>query len=360
LVSPIRFTEENGGILKAFSLALMAAALVTACGTSPTDPGSLKDLAILGLQIVGPGEVPPGETARFNLVATLSDRTTRDVTDEANWTSGDGRLASIVAPGQVTGRERGTVLIEASFNGHRGRREVFVLPAGTYRLSGRLNELRYRNVPLVGARVEVTTGAGRGLSATTDRDGVFHLYGVAGDISLQVTKDAYSTVTKTFTVADHQSITIELAHIGNRPDLSGTYRLMIGAADECGIGVGQAKLPEEGRDLIFTAAVSQDGPNVYVTLRTPPSVSNFVQSFSGRIEEARVVFTLRNADDGLPIGLQISASTVLSIEGTAVAAISSTARLEGTASGEIAMRQPPERTLVARCSSEAHLFVLSR
>ena len=136
---------------------------------------------------------------------------------------GDDQVASMAGPGRVTGRERGAVRIESVLGDNGPGGKCWYPPAGTYpTLRAPERVLRYRDIPLAGARVEVTTGAGLGLSATTDREGIFYLYGVAGDTTLRVAKDGYSTATKTFTVADHQSITVELAYLGKYLDLSGT------------------------------------------------------------------------------------------------------------------------------------------
>ena len=52
--------------------------------------------------------------SRFTLrIATLNDRTTRDVTSDATWISGDGQVVSIASPGDVTGHQTGTAMIEA-------------------------------------------------------------------------------------------------------------------------------------------------------------------------------------------------------------------------------------------------------
>jgi hypothetical protein len=274
------------------------------------------------------------------------------MTNKAIWTSGNGRLASVVAPGHVTGHERGTAMIEARLDGHRGRREVFVLPTGTFRLYGRLTELHH--IPLAGARVEVTTGAGAGLTATTDIDGVFYLYGVAGATTLRVSRDGYSSKTHTITVLEHQWITIELSSIGNRPDLSGTYTLTISAANECGIGPGTGNLPDEVRVRSYPVTAQQDGSDLLVSV----SGVEFNQTFWGYVQSDTAIFWLRNPDDGTPIGQRLSTSRTFWIEGTAVVAITPGSRLEGTLSGNLDLRE--SSASIASCSSTSHSFVLSR
>jgi len=351
----------NGGMVRAVSIALAAAGFLMSCDGSPTGPTSGTkpgDHVISGIQIVGPREVAPGETVQLQLFATMSDRTTRDVTNEANWTSGDRQVASIAAPGRVAGRDRGSAMIEARFDGGRSHMEVFVLPAGTFRLYGHLNERRSRDKPLTGARVEVTTGAGAGLFTTADSKGVFYLYGVSGETSLRITMEGYSQATHTINVVDHQWITIEVPFLGINPDLSGTYTLTITAASDCGIGLGEAKLPEEVRVRSYTATVQQDGSTLWVTL-SGLGISS-AQGFYGRVEPAGAAFLLTNPDDGQPIGERLTTSRALLIEGSAVVAAGPEARLTGTLSGELRLFETPSWKPIAWCSSTNHEFVLSR
>ena len=88
--------------MKTISIALIAAGCLTACQRSPIGPGSSAPV-ISGVQIGGRREVPPGQTVQISLIATLTDGTTRDVTNEANWTAGDSHVASIAAPGLING-----------------------------------------------------------------------------------------------------------------------------------------------------------------------------------------------------------------------------------------------------------------
>ncbi len=349
--------------MRAIPVALIASGVLTSCDASPTGPTSDRkpgNPVISGVQIVGPGAVPPGGTVKFTLVVTLSDRTTRDVTKEANWTSADGQVVSIAAPGELTGRERGTVMIEARFEGHRARKELYILPTGTYRLAGHVNDRADSQVPLAGARIEVTTGAGAGLVATTNPEGVFSLYGVAGDTTLRVTKPGYSEVTQTITVGAHQWINIALPFLGKYPDLSGTYTLTIAAASECGIGLGERKLPQDVRVRSYTAIVQQDGPSLWVALDGPTFRPEYPQGFYGSVQSAGVTFQMKNPDDGQGIAERLSTSKVLMIEGNVVAASDATTRIAGMLSGEFRLLETPSWKPIAWCSSTSHQFVLSR
>ena len=359
--STCRRAEDERSATKGLSIAFVAVAFLVGCQQSPTSPTSSVPV-ISGVQIGGPREVPPGQTVRFTLIATLSDTTTRDVTSEATWTAGDGQVVSIVSPGDVTGRQTGTAMIEARFDGHRARKEVYVLPAGTFVLIGRLRERGNRDLSVAGARIEVTSGAGAGLVTTTSAEGVFSLYGVSGETILYVTKDGYARLTQTLSVTDHlTSMTIEVLFLGGHPDLSGTYTLTIAAASDCGVGVGQGNLPEEVRVRSYAAAVEQDDGFLWVTLSGPGFLTELESYFYGTVQTERAVFSLRNPDDGTPIAEWLSGSRVFSIEGSAIVAIGSGAGLGGMLSGELRLSETgsPWRR-IAWCSSTSHQFVLSR
>lgn len=144
-------------------LALALAGLLGACDDAPTRPsggGVNPDVPVTTtrLEIAGPDAVAPGESAQFAATAYQSDGSTRNVTNEAQWRSGNPSVLSISANGLATGRERGEAPITAAFAGRTANKSnVFVLPAGTYRLAG---AVRDAGVLVSGARVEVTAGTG--------------------------------------------------------------------------------------------------------------------------------------------------------------------------------------------------------
>ncbi len=171
----------------------------------------------------------------------------------------------------------------------RGSKEVIVVPAGTFRLAGIVDEPGTPPGPVVDARVEVIGGPAAGLSTTTATDGRFRLYGVAGDTTIQITKDGYQTQTQRVNVADHnQVLTVSLPLVRPRSDFSGTYSLTITAAATC-------QLPDAVETRTYTAALTQQGPALEATL----TGSNFALSkngrgarFRGRVEPTRIVFSI--------------------------------------------------------------------
>ncbi|HTG89735.1 MAG TPA: hypothetical protein VL914_06050, partial [Vicinamibacterales bacterium] len=80
----------------------------------------------------------------------------------------------------------------------------------------------------------------------------------------------------------------------------------------------------------------------------------------GSVELAGAVFSLRNPDDGQPIGELLTRSRVLFIEGSAVVTTGREASLTGMLSGELRIVETPSWKPIAWCSSTNHQFVLSR
>jgi hypothetical protein len=86
------------------------------------------------------------------------------------------------------------------------------------------------------------------------------------------------------------------------------------------------------------------------------------QGFYGTLSATGATFTVRNADDGQPIGEQLSDSRSFLFEGNVVAAGSPDSRLAGTLSGELILFDTTPRTWrrIAWCTSMSHHFALSR
>jgi hypothetical protein len=363
-------------IVKAFSIVLATVGF-TACDKSPTGPAPAPrtEPTIVGLKPMrGPELLQVGETARYSVMAIMSDRSERDVTSEAQWSGGDA--VSISGPGLVTGRAPGVAELAAAFGGRRMPGRVTVLPAGTYRLEGQVHEVddQYPWRGVAGARIDVTSGTGAGLSTVTDGRGAYRLDGFAGETTLQVIKDGYQSVELRFGVAFHRTYDIGLPLLAPRADVSGTYTLTITAADHCGVGLGQGHVPEEARIRTYQAEVRQDGPELAVTLSgatflgwSRDAAGRHV-GVSGRVEPGRVVFRFPWGDGNeFPYVLeQLPTSRSFFVAGDVVATGSAN-RFAGTLAGDVAIYDgilgPNDITgpqAIAWCSSTSHQFVLSR
>jgi hypothetical protein len=89
----------------------------------------------------------------------------------------------------------------------------------------------------------------------------------------------------------------------------GNYTLTVAAAAECGNGVGESKLPDEFRSRSYTAMLRQKEETVWVGPSGPGlSVGEYGQGFYGTLSATGATFRARNADDGQPIGEQLSTS----------------------------------------------------
>ena len=355
-------------VVASFLTALALGGLLTACDKSPTgpSPGRPSEPFISRVEIAGPRTVAPGETAQFSLIAHMTDGSSRDVTNEASWTSGYPAV-SIAGPGLITGRERGDAVISAAFDSAGQRlsvgKEVIVVPAGTYRLVGLVSEAGFSTWPVIGARLEVTTGAGAGLFTTTSVDGRYRLYGVSGETTIRVTKDGYQPLARTLAVADHQTIDIEMRPGVPREDRSGTYTLTITAAGDCRVGLGQGHLPEDVRVRSYTGVVTQRGAELEVVLTgaTFPVIGGTAHDrFRGSVEPGRVVFLLNFDDGDWPDLLeQLATSTFLVVHGTVVAT-GPADRLAGMLDGWFQVERDLFFSHIAWCYSASHQFVLSR
>ncbi len=369
-----RIDPQHGGD-RSRAFIVLVVALLVGCGKSVTGPtpgqGTTTPTAnpiITRVEIAGPPTVAPGEAAQFTLIARLSDGSTRDVTnDGVEWQSRTPKQLSISASGLATGHEPGDGRLYAFYRAEgalNNFREVIVVPAGQYRLTGVVSEAGVPTGPVVGARAEVTSGSVPGLFATTDDNGRYRLFGVAGPTQIRVTKEGYQTQTLTVGVADHQTLNVELPLSAPRADASGSYTLMITAAEEC-----RARLPEQAWHRTYAATVTQHGPQIETTLTgvTFALSSGRGNSFRGRAEPGRVVFPIEGYDqyDFGPypqIVEQLAPSSYLVFGGTVVAAIQ-TATLSGLLDGAFQLldRHPQEwPARIVECYSSRHSFVLAR
>ena len=351
----------------ALSGALLSAALIAGCDEGPQPPTAPGPAATTGLEITGPRTVAPGGNGRFTATARLSDGTTRDVTVQAQWRSNSVILA-VESPGLVTAREKGTAMLSASLASFTSTREVILVPDGTYRLTGVVVDPGRPGGPVNSARVEVTDGPARGLGTYTGVDGRYALHGVAGDTNLRVTREGYHPRTEHLVVTDHQSLDLDLPILAPLPDLSGSYRLTVAAADTCG-----ATLPAEAMSRTYSAVLSQVGPELTVALSgaTFATINGWTPNgFRGTVEPTRVRIGLGSLGCygyyygcGPSMLERLTPATFIMPSGSVTLGISPTV-LAGELDGTIEIHEPAagpslfRRTLA--CPSYRHQFTLSR
>jgi hypothetical protein len=359
------------------AVALALLGLLASCDndspTIPTRQPTGSTATPVRIDIAGPQTVAPGQTVQYTATQILNDGTSRDATNTVNWSATPGAILSM-RQGLATANAVGDALVTAWTNPPptfvRASKEVIVVPAGTFRVAGMVDEAGTPSGPVVGARVEVIEGPATGLSTMTGSDGRFRLYGVVGDTTIRVTKDGYQTYTQSLNVADHnQVLTVSLPLVRPRSDFSGTYSLTITAAASC-------QLPDAAKTRTYTAVLTQPGPLIEATLQGSTfalSKNGRGSRFGGRVEPTRVVFSIGQYDSYYyyagpqyygDLVEQLPDQTYLSIGGT-VALTGSPGNLSGDLDGAFEiyprdLRAVPSPSRSWTCISRSHRFVLSR
>jgi hypothetical protein len=244
-----------------------ACVILAGCGnaSSPTEPARLPSAATPAhLAIDGPASVPPGATAQFRLTATTVTGVTQDVSRDATWKSIDpGLLQSLGAGAFKAGAARGeTNLVATSSAGTAAAIHVLVLEDGTFVVRGTVSDGGFG---LPGAQVQISNGIGAGQSTTTDPSGRYALYGAAGSVTLDVTFTDYQSQTQTVDVSGDTTTDFSLSVIGNRPDISGPWRLTFTASPAC------TDLPDDARVRTYPMSIQLTGPAVHATLKLTAS-----------------------------------------------------------------------------------------
>ena len=223
-------------------------ASVAACGDDPpTQPTPNVQL----VELTGPSTIAPGSVGVFTLTAFYSNGTQRDVTEIASWCCDQSTLQR-QGPGRFLGRASGDAFVSANIQNLRRTKQIIVLPAGTYRVTGRVFEPG-TTAPVPQARVSVSDGAGGSVAADTDFSGNFRLYGVPPNAEFVISRAGYQTQSQQMTFTDHAAVNFELPLDGPRLEFSGTYTATFDWRG-CTSGIR----PEESH-RVYTAAVAQAG-----------------------------------------------------------------------------------------------------
>jgi Bacterial Ig-like domain (group 2) len=346
--------------------------------TSPTVPTPAPTL--VSVAIGGPNSIQPGDSRQFSATATLSDRSTQDVTAAATWRSNSpvftvtGGLVTALSPGEgsisVTYQNRGSSLVIVS------------LPAGTGILTGSVKESTF---PIGGARVEVVSGPFAGRSEMTNSSGSYRMYGVVGDLQIRASTDGYVAQTAQVNVPPiatprrDQILNFDLVLVNRVLTLAGTYRVTLRASSTCG-----AKIPADVAVREYLATVAQDGPRLSVTLSgaefatTSPGVTG--NHFDGRARPDSVEFTLGSFfyyyyyynSFGFverltrpPIGAWGFAQSIyLTVFGTA-AGSATPSTISAALNGTLGLVDAPSgfsgrRTTLSSCNARDHQLVMTR
>ena len=142
-------------------LAILLVAAVSACSKAPGQPSPIEPPpsqtpTVTSVEIAGDLTVAEGATSQLSAMATMSDGTTKNVTNQATWASADASVASVSGTGLMTSREAGTADITALYQGRTARATAQV-SAAVFRV-----ELTVESVTALNTCDDVTQGLGTG------------------------------------------------------------------------------------------------------------------------------------------------------------------------------------------------------
>ena len=362
------------------AVALISVALLSiACDKKPnppTAPSSAPAGTATSIVIQGPSRIAPGDTVQFTAIATFGDRTTRNYTKDVKWGVSPKGVLTISETGEAVALARGEAHVFATLPSTgcgvscSPQTVVLVVPPNTYRLTGKVLE---SGLPVQGARVTVIGGSDSTLSSTTEYDGEYKLYGVAGRVQIKVAKSGYEDMAKAVAVtADDVLDFPEARQIGAIPLVSGTYVLTLQADNDCSTAPSAYNVPPLPADVrqrrTYSAQVAQDGPSLSVSL-PPPQFAAPSNLFSGRIHPGTVEFVF--GDGYLYYGPEnaiterLSATQAISFEGFVRAERSGSA-LIGPLDGAIQVFEisdsgtgRPLHKLIGQCRAPNHRFTMT-
>lgn len=335
------------------------------------------------IELKGPSTLSPGEAAQFEVTGYLPDGSTRDATAETRWNFRQGSpifgLHAVITPGGVvTGRTVGDdelsafVSVPNLMTSLTSKVDVVVTPPGTFRLAGRVTVGGSASDPVVGAEVTVTAGAAEGLSATTDWEGRYKMFGVSGPTTLRIVKRGYVDQARDIAGAANDTLDVALPLAGVLPDVAGSYTLTATADPAC-----RENLPEAARVRQYSATIVQTGSIVEARLTGASwdsTIAGQGDRFPGRVEPGTVRFQLAGIDYwglGAILGpylgelLPDPPGTSLVLWGNVTSVISGL-DLPGTLDGSFVLHNrsihaiPQTGTPIADCSSRDHAFTFTR
>jgi len=356
--------------LTAVAVVVLVASTI-ACQRSSVAPSNTSNGAGRGsiaLEITGPKQLAPGQAARFSAIATMSDRSTQDYTRKVSWAAVPADVLTIArTTGEGTAGKSGDAMVWIDPGDNccgPVRLAVLVVPPNTYRLTGRVQE---SGLPLPGATVTVLSGIGTGLSAATDYNGQYRLYGVAGGLQVQVSKAGYADLVKAFTAEQNDVLDFpEARQKETLPLVSGSYVLTLEAESGCPTVSTDPRSPhlpaEMQRARSYTVQVTQDGPALHVAGVGPGFLAP-TDRFDGRLAPDSVEFELGDGYFGYgpdnAFSVYISPTQALSYEGHVYASRVGSAivgRLDGAI--ELYEKSPFYRP-IGQCRGGHHRFSMA-
>jgi carboxypeptidase family protein len=369
---------RNLSLVRAFVVVGVCSGLVATCSdpksTIPTSPTGLD---VTSVSISGPATIAPGQSGQFTVALRFSDGTVKSaIGGNVAWRSSSTFLLPINASGLATARQQSSGeavltadIVRPTTNSVRtATREIVIVPDGTYRLVGVVNDAEFPTVPVAGAKVTATPGS---VSTTTNSLGQYKLYGVPPDAEIRITADGYLPVVQNVQLVAHATRNFQMALPGPRVNLAGNYRLAIDVVGACS---SSPALSVDLQHRRYDAVITQTEPALDVMLTEPIFRMNSTSRgnrFTGQAGAAGAIFTLESYYSyyypyygaiGYPnVAERLSNGTFLVVDGRAVTT-GSAAGLTGTMSGGLANydpRFPNQAFFLGGCFSSALQFTLT-
>jgi len=252
--------------------------LAWACDGGNGSPTSPSQVTLLGIRVSGPATVAPGETAHYTATAEYSDGSSKDVTAGALWSptysetwdpvSRAGFALSFTSAGVTAAGIRGERNLFALYEGMRGMLNVLVLEPGTFKLSGVVSDSSGGSLDDV--TVEVLSGTGKGLKATTNNIGQYVLYGVAGPVQLRTSANGFHAEMRDVVVTGNGgSEPFALTPVESPADVSGTWTMTVRSSLRC-----RAGLPDIAQGRTYEVRLIQQGTTLQWKISSPTLEKN--------------------------------------------------------------------------------------
>ncbi len=249
--------------------------LASACDggqRTPTSP-SPSQVRLVMVRVSGPASLAPGDIAHYTATGEYSDGSSRDVTAAALWFPTYSETwdpvaraqfaLSFTSPGVTAAATRGERNIVANYEGITGRLHVLILEPGTFKLSVAVSDSS--GGLLDDVTVEVVSGTGKGLKATTNNIGRSELYGVAGPVQLRASSDGFRAEIRDVVVAEDDGFErFALTPVETPADISGSWTMTVASSPTC-----RAGLPDIAQGRSYEVHLIQQGTTLHWRISSP-------------------------------------------------------------------------------------------
>ena len=372
------------GRRRAAAGAIVVLGWMAGCGdsASPPAPSPAVEAVVTRIDIEGPTDIAPGTEAQFVVMARLSDGSPRDVTGQSELSMATGcaecsDALTLRDGGIVRALRAGEGMLLATYGQQARGKSLIAVPAGTYRLTGTINNFEGGGERVAGARVDARSAAGA-ITTTTNGSGQYRLFGASSGTTVSVVKTGYQPLQEVVDVQAHQTVDFQLHPVTKRS--SETYTLTIRAASDCAPLGAEGALPADARERRYAATLSTTVDNrVFARLSgarcatvSPVSGGMGGDGFSGAVEAKGFEFSIVGFDgyyyDRYPypdLVEQISDSLFLVVSGEAH--VTGGRVITGKLHGQLALFDNDLRTArnssdlqpIASCYSTRHEFTLT-